>query len=260
MWRLNRLQGIQIRSTRRPRSMQNVMYNTYITSLGSTQTQRRREQSVKAKNATTKRVNYATNNKLLYGNAEAKQEDRAKPRQRWKERERKTPSPSLLMHATLISLENERWLNFRPLRQIEYACDTFFGGKALKAHYVYAMCCISKRNTPTFLSFSEPFSMSHNFACPKTCSRFLSSKVFSPSHFFRIFFSITSFALCAFVCVCLLLPFVLSVLLAVRLSLLEFPFRLLAVFSCFHLISFASPLCLFLFCWAPSHHATKGIF
>lgn len=145
------------------------------------------------------------------------------------------------------------------MRQIEYACDTFFGEKALKAHYVYAMCCISKRNTPTFLSLN--LSACRTISLVQKLVRVSSAlRFFSPSHFFRIFFSITSFALCAFVCVCLLLPFVLSVLLAVRLSLLEFPFRLLAMFSCFHLISFASPLCLFLFCSAPLHHATKGIF
>lgn len=63
---------------------------------------------MKAKNATTKRVNYATNNKLLYGNAEAKQEDRgSQGKDERRERERST-FPSLLMHATLISLENER--------------------------------------------------------------------------------------------------------------------------------------------------------
>lgn len=153
---------------------------------------------MKAKNATTKRVNYATNNKLLYGNAEAKQEERAKPRQRWKERERNTPSPSLLMHATLISLENERWLNFRPLRKIEYACDTFFGEKALKAHYVYAMCCISKRNTPTFLSL--------NLSACRTIS--LVQKLVRVSSALRFFFPFSFFShfllyyLFCFMCVC----------------------------------------------------------
>lgn len=62
---------------------------------------------MKAKNATTKRVNYATNNKLLYGNAEAKQEDTGS-QGKDERREKEAPSPSLLMHATLISLENER--------------------------------------------------------------------------------------------------------------------------------------------------------
>lgn len=201
MWTLNRLQGIQIRSTRRPRSMQNVMYNTYITSLGSKPNE---GESRVWKPKTRPRSGLITQQTINYF-TEMQRRNKKKGQSQGKDerREKEAPSPSLLMHATLISLENERWLNFRPLRQIEYACDTFFGEKALKAHYVYAMCCISKRNTPTFLSFSEPFSMSHNFACPKTCSRFLSSKVFSPSHFFRIFFSITSFALCAFVCVCL---------------------------------------------------------
>lgn len=196
MWRLNRLQGIQIRSTRRPRSMQNVMYNTYITSLGSKPNE---GESRVWKPKTRPRSGLITQQTINYFTEMQRRSKKTGQSQGKDESREKDTFPSLLMHATLISLENERWLNFRPLRQIEYACDTFFGEKALKAHYVYAMCCISKRNT--FL-LAEPFSMSHNFACPKTCSRFLSSKVFFPSNFFRIFFSITSFALCAFVCVC----------------------------------------------------------
>lgn len=127
LWLRNHLQGVQIRSTRRPRSMQNVMY---IYNVIRQQTQRRREQSVKAKNATTKRVNYATNNKLLYWNAERKKKTEETKAEMNGEREREKcakPSPLLLMHATLISLGDDRWLNFWPLRQIECACDTFSG-------------------------------------------------------------------------------------------------------------------------------------
>lgn len=199
MWRLNRLQGIQIRSARRPRSMQNVMYNTYITSLGSKPNE---GESRVWKPKTRPRSGLITQQTINYFTEmqrRSKKTGEAKAKMKG-EREKDT-FPSLLMHATLISLENERWLNFWPLRQIEYACDTFFGEKALKAHYVYAMCCISKRNTPTFLSLNllacRTISLVQKLVRVSSALRF-----FSPSHFFRIFFSITSFALCAFVCVC----------------------------------------------------------
>lgn len=141
---------------------------------------------------------------------------------------------------------------------------TRFRGKALKAHYVYAMCCISKRNTPTslflYLSACRTISLVQNLVRIPSALRFFSLFFsFAFLNFFA-FSSLLPLLLCVCVCVCVrvLLPFVLSVLLAVPLSLLEFPFRLLALFSCFHLNSFASLLCLFLFCSA--HYATKGIF
>lgn len=155
---------------------------------------------MKAKNATTKRVNYATNNKLLYGNAEAKQEDRgSQGKDERRERERHLPlsahacDPNQLREREMIKFSafEANWIRVRHV----------FRGKALKAHYVYAMCCISKRNTPTFLSLN--LSACRTISLVQKLVRISSAlRFFSPSHFFRIFFSITSFALCAFVCVC----------------------------------------------------------
>jgi len=45
----------------------------------------------------------------------------------------------MFMHATLISLEDERWLNFWPLREIESACDTLDDGSHWK-RITYTPC------------------------------------------------------------------------------------------------------------------------
>lgn len=124
-------------------------------------------------------------------------------------------------------------------------------GKALKAHYVYAMCCISLSHVRRFSLFPFFFLSLHifqhvaQFRLSKNLFTFsqLLRSLFASFSFFLAFSSLLPPSLC--VCVCACLPAVSCI----RCSLvaLEFPFRLLAVFSCFHLISFASLLCCFCF-------------
>lgn len=106
----------------------------------------------------------------------------------------------------------------------------------------YTQCVALARRTGFAFAFSifpfSTFSTCRTISLVQKLIRILSAAAW-------IFFFFLLCYLLRFLCVCVCLPAVSCV----RYSLvaLEFPFRLLAVFSCFHLISFATLLCCFCF-------------